>query len=290
MDEETRDIWKKLAAKTKSESEDSGELPTAEDLVQGPLPEAPDEIAERQRKLEAARLAEEAKRQEEARRAEELRKAEEEAIRLAEEDARKAEEERIAEELRAVEDVTQEYETEEIRTSDESETERPEEITPKPPEEKVVPPPKTPPQPEPSSVPESDNLLLLGLVNLMQPALDIKLESKRYQRWIRGWDKVIEVNIVDEGKIHVIIKDNKMTAAVGPAPRPPDIVMEGDYETMTNYLNGELDPVLMFFDFVLLRKARLVKGLELKLSNLLSGNIFKQARDLYRIDKILKIS
>ncbi|MHA1428524.1 MAG: hypothetical protein ACTSQI_21275 [Candidatus Helarchaeota archaeon] len=110
----------------------------------------------------------------------------------------------------------------------------------------------------------------------MQPALDIKLESKRYQRWIRGWDKVIEVNIVDEGKIHVIIKD--------------DIVMEGDYETMTNYLNGELDPVLMFFDFVLLRKARLVKGLELKLSNLLSGNIFKQARDLYRIDKILKIS
>ncbi|MHA1428523.1 MAG: hypothetical protein ACTSQI_21270 [Candidatus Helarchaeota archaeon] len=99
MDEETRDIWKKLAAKTKSESEDSGELPTAEDLVQGPLPEAPDEIAERQRKLEAARLAEEAKRQEEARRAEELRKAEEEAIRLAEEDARKAEEERIAEEL-----------------------------------------------------------------------------------------------------------------------------------------------------------------------------------------------
>jgi putative sterol carrier protein len=139
------------------------------------------------------------------------------------------------------------------------------------------------------SVPERENLLLLGLVNLLQPALEIKIESPKYQRWIKGWDKVIEVSILNEGKVHVVIKDNQMKAAMGPAPREPDIVMEGEYETITNYLNGELDPILMFFDFVLLRKVRLVKGLDIKLSNLLSGNIFQQARDLYRIDKILKI-
>ena len=138
-------------------------------------------------------------------------------------------------------------------------------------------------------VPESENLLLQDLVNLIQSALDIKMESKMYQRWIKGWDKVVQVHILNEGFVHVLIKDNQMKAAIGKPPREPDIAMEGEYETMTNYLNGELDPILMFFDFILLRKMRLIKGLEIKLSSILSGNLVQQARILYRIDKILKI-
>ncbi len=258
--EETREIWRKLAEATKSSPEDiETELPKAEDLVEGPLPEEPEVTEERMKKLEAARLAEEARRAEEAKRLEEIRKAEEEA-RKAEEELKKAEDEAIK---IPTEPVVTESTKESIGEPQKAE--------------------------EPAPPPESANLLLVGLVNLLQPALDIKMESKKYQRWIKGWDKVIEVSIINEGKVHVVIKDNQMKAAVGPAPREPDIVIEGEYETITNYLNGELDPILMFFDFILLRKARLVKGLDIKLSNILSGNIFQQARDLYRIDKILKI-
>lgn len=220
-----------------------------EDLIVGPLPAEEAEFEERARKLGSARKAEELKIAEENRKREELQK-EEEII-------RKIEEERKVEIKRRVE------EPEELKEVTPSET--------------------------PSPVPESENLLLQGLVNLIQPALDIKMESKKYQRWIKGWDKAVQVHILNEGFVHVLIKDNQMKATIGKPPREPDIAMEGEYETLTNYLNGELDPILMFFDFILLRKMRIVKGLEIKLSSILSGNLVQQARDLYRIDKILKI-
>ncbi len=220
-----------------------------EDLIVGPLPAEEAEFEARARKLGSARKAEELKITEENRKREELQK-EEERIRKIEEE-RKVEIKRIVEEPEELKEVT--------------------------------------PSETPSPVPESENLLLQGLVNLIQPALDIKMESKKYQRWIKGWDKAVQVHILNEGFVHVLIKDNQMKATIGKPPREPDIAMEGEYETLTNYLNGELDPILMFFDFILLRKMRLVKGLEIKLSSILSGNLVLQARDLYRIDKILKI-
>lgn len=220
-----------------------------EDLIMGPLPEEEADIEDRARKLEATRKAEDAKKIEEAKRAEKLRK-EEELMRKTEE-KRKLEEKRKKEEAQKLKP---------IKSSN-----------------------------EPTVVPESESLLLLGLVNLMQPALDIKMESKKYQRWIKGWDKAIEVHILNEGYMHVLIKDGSMKAAIGKSPQEPAVVMEGEYETITNYLNGELDLVLMFFDFILLRKMKLIKGLDIKLPNILSGNLIQQARDLYRIDKILKI-
>ncbi|MHA1267192.1 MAG: SCP2 sterol-binding domain-containing protein [Candidatus Helarchaeota archaeon] len=281
-EEPDRKFWRSLADATKSEEAESvEELPKAEDLVEGPLPETEEEALERQRKLEAARKAEEAKRAEEARRLAQL-KLEEEAMKQREEEARKR-----------IEEATRRNFEEEERRRMEEEAKKLEELqkkpvpTPPPISESKI--PEAPPSPEPSPVPEQENLLLVGLVNLLQPTLDLKLEQKRYQRWIKSWDKIIAVNIVDEGHVYVEIKNNQMKAVLGKPPREPDIVIEGEYETITNYLNGELDPILMFFDFVLLRKARLVRGLEIKLSSLLSGNLFKQARDLYRIDKILKI-
>jgi len=220
-----------------------------EDLIIGPLPEEEADIEERTRKMEAAQKAEEAKKVEAIRRAETLRKEEELA--------RKVEEKRKLEES--------------IRKETEKKL-------------KAIKPAEAP-----SIESESQNLLLQGLVNLLQPALDIKMESKKFQRWIKGWDKAIEVHILNEGYVHVLIKNGSMKAAIGKAQQEPTVIMEGEYETITNYLNGELDLILMFFDFVLLRKMKLVKGLEFKLPNILSGNIFQQARDLYRIDKILKI-
>lgn len=285
-EEPDRTIWKKLAADTKSDEDASEvELPKAEDLVEGPLPETEDVAAERQRKIEAAQQAEAIKRAEEARRLaeiqreeEDLRRRDEEARKHIEEEARKHREEedrkRRDEEARVAAEKAKAA-AEEAKRIAETRTE----------EHKPV----APPIEESTSAPETKNLLLLGLVNLLQPALDLKLEKKLYQRWIKGWDKIVEVHIIDEGYMHVQIKDNQMKASLGKAPREPDIALEGEYETITNYLNGELDPVLLFFDFILLRKARIVKGLEIKLSSLLSGGLFKQARDLYRIDKILKI-
>ena len=220
-----------------------------EDLILGPLPAEDAEFEERAKKLEAARKAVELKIAEENRKREDLQKEKERKL--------KTEEERKVETKRRVEEPV------ELKELTPSET--------------------------PSPVPESENLLLQGLVNLIQPALDIKMESKKYQRWIKGWDKAVQVHILNEGFVHVLIKDNQMKATIGKPPREPDIAMEGEYETLTNYLNGELDPILMFFDFILLRKMRLVKGLEIKLSSILSGNLVQQARDLYRIDKILKI-
>jgi putative sterol carrier protein len=243
-------------AKTSSgKSEESSLKP--EDLIVGPLPAEELEFEERARKLEAIKKAEELKLAEENRKKEALQKEEERLQKLEEERLRKLEEERS---LKAKREAEASLKSKEIAPS---ETQPP--------------------------VSESENLLLQGLVNLIQPALDIKMESKMYQRWIKGWDKAIQVHILNEGFVHVLIKDNQMKAAIGKPPREPDIVMEGEYETITSYLNGELDPILMFFDFILLRKMRLVKGLEIKLSNILSGNIIQQARDLYRIDKILKI-
>ena len=260
-DESTRDIWRKVADNTKDSGELSEDLPKAEDLVEGPLPETELEREARIKKLEAAKRAEEAKNAEEAKRLEQLKREEE--ARKAAEDAK-----------RAVEQARLEQEAKKAPATP---TEKPEDA-------------KAPPPPEPGKIPESENLLLVGLMNLLQPALDIKLESKKYQRWIKGWDKIIEMHILNEGYSYIVIKDDKITSHLGKAPREADIVIEGEYEAITNYLNGELDPILMFFDFVLLRKIKLVKGLHISLSNLLSGGILKQASDLYKIDKIIKIS
>ena len=361
-----REFWRQLADATKSDITPAEELPKAEDYVEGPLPEGPDEIEERARKLEAARRAEEARKAEEAiriealRRAEEARKAEdarreeearkaaeqaqraaEEARRIdevkrAEEEAQRAEEarrieeeiQRAAEEARRIEEARRAEEArmaEEARRAEEEtrraaeEARRLEEVRragearmaekarlaeeevrraegarkaaeeAKRAEEEAWRAAEEARRLEPGPGPESENLLLKGLVNLLQPTLDIKMEKKKYQRWIKGWDKAIDVHIENEGHVHVLIKDNQLKAALGKAPRDPDIILEGEYEAITNYLNGELDPIMMFFDFILLRKIRLVKGLEIKLSNILDGSIFKQARELYRIDKILKI-
>jgi len=283
-----REIWRKLADATKPDAQaPEDELPKAEDFVEGPLPETSEEAAERQRKLEAAQRAEAAKAAEEARRVSqiqseeaEFRRREEEARRRIEEEARKHREEQ---ERRIREEAERKHREEaELRRSEAEERKREEEAEKKPLEEVA-------PKAKPSYAPEGENLLLQGLVNLLQPALDIKLESKRYQRWIKGWDRAIEMHIVGEGYTHVLIKDNQMKAGLGKPLKDPDIVMEGDYETITNYLNGELDPILKFFDFVLLRKIRLVKGLEIKLKSILDGSLFRQARDLYRMDKILRI-
>ncbi len=223
------------------------------------------EEQERVRRAEAAKAAEEAQRLAQILREEEAQKKLEEAERrLQEEKNRKFREEQ-----------------ERIKRAEE-ERKFKEEVARKSVEELAK-------ETAPSYVPETENLLLQGIVNLLQPALDIKLESKRYQRWIKGWDRAIEMHIVGEGYTHILIKDNQMKAGLGKAPKEPDIVMEGDYETITNYLNGELDPILMFFDFVLLRKVRFVKGLEIKLTSLLDGSLLRQARDLYRMDKILRI-
>jgi chemotaxis protein histidine kinase CheA len=284
-------------------SESSEELSLKpEDLILGPLPEEEIDIEERTRKLEAAQKVDEVKKAEDARRAEALRKEEELARKIEEkrqlEEKRKKEElARKAEEKRQLEEKKKKEEAEKLKVEA---LRKKEEMARKAEEEKrqleakrkkeeaeklkaVKPPVK------PSAVPESGNLLLQGLVNLLQPALDIKMESKKYQRWIKGWDKAIEVHILNEGYVHVLIKDGSMKAAIGKALQEPAVVMEGEYETITNYLNGELDLILMFFDFVLLRKVKLIKGLDIKLPNILSGNIIQQARDLYRIDKILKI-
>ncbi|HUX98040.1 MAG TPA: hypothetical protein VMV49_00675 [Candidatus Deferrimicrobium sp.] len=257
--ESDREIWKKLAADTKPKSPSAEELPKAEDYIEGPLPEDQETAEERARKLEVAKRAEESRKAEELKRKESLHQEEEQARKT--EEARKAAEKakKAAEEARI-----------------DAEARKAAEVVKKPVETVA-------------SIPVSENLLLLGLINLLQPALEIKLESKKYQRWIKGWDKIIEMHILGEGHTHVIIKDNTIKAALGKAPREPDIVLEGEYEVITNYLNGELDPILMFFDFVLLRKIKLVKGLEFKLSNLLGGGILKQASDLYKLDKILKI-
>ena len=225
-------------------------------------------IAEEARKAEEARRAEEVGRAEEARRAEEAGRAEE---------ARRAEKARIAEEIRRKEEEARIALAQAQRAAEEAK---------KAAEAKMI---KEIKKAEPSYAPESENLLLKGLINLLQPALDIKMEQKRYQRWIKGWDKAIEMHIVGEGYTYVLIKDGKMSAALGKAPKEPEIVLEGEYETITNYLNGELDPILMFFDFVLLRKVRLVKGLEIKLTSFFDGSLFRQARVLYKIDKILRI-
>ena len=252
---ETREEVAQDAKTPSGKSEESSLKP--EDLIVGPLPAEELEFEERAKKLEAIRKARALKLSEETRKKEELQKEEERSRKLEEERLQKLEEERA---LQAKREAEASAKSKEVTPSE-----------------------------TPSPVPESENLLLQGLVNLIQPALDIKMESKMYQRWIKGWDKAVQVHILNEGFVHVLIKDNKMKAALGKPPREPDIVMEGEYETLTNYLNGELDPILMFFDFILLRKMRLVKGLEIKLSNILSGNIVQQARELYRIDKILKI-
>jgi hypothetical protein len=264
--ESDREIWRKLADDTKSKSGPSEDLPKAEDYIEGPLPEDQETAEERARKLEAAKRAEESRKAEDAQRLAQMKQEEEQAKKV--EIARKATEKakEIAAEARKEADA---------RKAAESSVKKVE--TPKAPQGA-------------SPVPAHENLLLLGLINLLQPALEIKLESKKYQRWIKGWDKVIEMHILGEGYAHVLIKDNTIKASLGKAAREPDILLEGEYEAITNYLNGELDPILMFFDFVLLRKIKLVKGLEFKLSNLLSGGVLKQASDLYKLDKILKIS
>jgi hypothetical protein len=264
--EENRETGEEVAQDVKPPSgkpEESSLKP--EDLIVGPLPAEELEFEERAKKLEAVRKAEELKLAEENQKKVELQKEEERLRKLEEERLRKLEEER----LRKLEEKRTLQAKREAEASAKSKEVTPSEMSP--------------------PIPESENLLLQGLVNLIQPALDIKMESKMYQRWIKGWDKAVQVHILNEGFVHVLIKDGKMKAAIGKPPCEPDIVMEGEYETITNYLNGELDPILMFFDFILLRKMRLVKGLEIKLSNILSGNIVQQARDLYRIDKILKI-
>ena len=259
-------------AKTPSgKSEESSLKP--EDLIVGPLPAEELEFEERAKKLEAIRKAEELKLAEENRKKGALQKEQERLQKLEEERLQKLEEERLR---KLEEEHLQKLEEERVlQAKREVETfVKSKEVTP---------------SETPTSIPESENLLLKGLVNLIQPALDIKMESKMYQFWIKGWDKAVQVHILNEGFMHVLIKDNQMKAAVGKAPREPDIVMEGEYETITNYLNGELDPILMFFDFILLRKMRLIKGLEIKLSSILNGNLVQQARILYRIDKILKL-
>ena len=252
-----------------------------EDLIVGPLPVEELEFEERAKKLETVRKAEELKLAEENRKKEELQKEQERLQKLEEERLQKLEEERLQ---KLEEERLRKLEEERLQKLEEEralQAKREAEASVK---SREVTPPETPPP-----IPESENLLLQGLVNLIQPALDIKMESKMYQIWIKGWDKAVQVHILNEGFMHVLIKDNQMKAAVGKAPREPDIAMEGEYETITNYLNGELDPILMFFDFILLRKMRLIKGLEIKLSSILNGNLVQQARILYRIDKILKL-